>query len=388
MKIDSITCYPVRIPGHPYMGGHGTEKNAGTIGSYVKHTHYRSIYTMNAECLMVRITTDTGLSGWGETQSALVPHIVGKLVDELVAPGLIGEDPLDRVILRDRLYDQTRDRGHDAGFMVDAISVCDIALWDLVGQAMDQPVYQLLGGAYQESLPCYVSGVPAKSVEEQIDKITQWLEKGFTAFKISLGFGVKQDAEHIQTLRETFGTHIEIYVDAHWAYSVSEAIELARHFERLGVGFMECPINPEDIDSQARLPGAVDIPIALGEEYRTRYHFKERLLRGALDLAQPDIGRLGITEGMRVVTLCDAFGIPVAPHIGSGLAMYTAAALHVAAATPNLKIIEYQPTQVAVSDEYFSPSLQPQEGRYTVPQTPGLGVQPEVEKLEPYLIRS
>ena len=386
MKIVSVDTFAIRIPGQAYMGGHGTDMNAGSLGNYVRHTRYRSSYNLFTESLLVRATTDDGLVGWGEPQSALVAHIVGQIVRELVAPALIGEDPFDRVRLRDRLYDFTRDRGHDAGFMVDAISACDIALWDLAGQATGKPIWQLLGGAYHEALPCYVSGVPATSGEERIDKIREWIDKGFTRIKISLGFAVREDVGIVREVREAFGDTIELYVDAHWAYTTDEAVAVARQFEKLDVGFMECTINAEDIASQSALAEAVDIPIALGEEYRTRYHFKERILRRAFDLAQPDIGRLGITEGKRVIELCDTFGLAVAPHIGAGMSIYTMTTLHVAAASPNLRVVEFQPTQVGAVGPYFTPVVAPVEGAYAIPSAPGLGVVPNLDALEPYLV--
>lgn len=386
MKITAVDTFPVRIPGQAYMGGHGTDMNAGDLGNYVRHTRYRSSYNLFTETLLVRVTTDDGLVGWGEPQSALVAHIVGQIVRELVAPALINEDPFDRVRLRDRIYDFTRDRGHDAGFMVDAVSACDIALWDIVGQATGKPIWQLLGGTYHDDLPCYVSGVPATSDEERIEKIRTWIDKGFTRIKLALGFGVEEDARIVQTVRDAFGDAIEIFIDSHWAYKADEAIAMARAFERLNVGFMECAINAEEIESQSVLAERVDLTIALGEEYRTRYHFKERILRRAFDLAQPDIGRLGITEAMRAVTLCDAFGLAVAPHIGAGMSVYTMATLHVAAASPNLRVVEFQPTQVAASEPYFTPVVAPQAGAYAIPTAPGLGVVPRLDELEKYLV--
>jgi L-alanine-DL-glutamate epimerase-like enolase superfamily enzyme len=386
LKIASVDTFAVRIPGQAYMGGHGTDMNAGQHGNYVRHTHYRSSYNLFTETLLVRVTTDDGLVGWGEPQSALVAHIVGQIVRELVAPALIGEDPFDRVRLRDRIYDFTRDRGHDAGFMVDAISACDIALWDLVGQAVGKPIWQVIGGSYHNNLPCYVSGIPATSDQERIDKIQNWVDKGFTRIKLALGFGVKEDARIVESVRKVFGDCIDIFIDSHWAYTTDEAVAMARAFEALDVGFMECAINAEDISSQSALAETVDLTIALGEEYRTRYHFKERIQQKAFDLAQPDIGRLGITEAMRVVTLCDARGLAVAPHIGAGMSVYTMATLHVAAASPNLRVVEFQPTQVGVSEPYFTPVVAPSEGAYTIPTAPGLGVVPNLDLLEPHVV--
>ena len=387
MRITKVENFPIRIPGYSYMGGHDERQSVKGVGAYTGHGHYRGIYPLNAETYLVKITTDDGIVGWGETQAAIVPHVVGKLVDELVAPRLIGEDPYDRAVLRDRIYDQLRDRGHDAGFMVDAISACDIALWDIVGKAAGQPVYKLLGGSYRENIPCYVSGVPAESVEEQIDRIKEWIEKGFTAFKISLGLGVRKDIQHVEKLRREFGDAIEILIDAHWVYDLNEAIELGRALEGLEVSFLECPLNFEEVGNYSELCRVLDLPIALGEELRTRYRFQERLERKAVDLAQPDIGRLGITEGQRVIALCHSYGVPVAPHIGSGMAQYTAAALHIAAATERLFLLEYQPTQIEVSDKYFNPSLCPKNGSYALPQGPGLGVAPDEERIAKYVFQ-
>lgn len=382
MKIQTIECYPLRIPGHPYCGGHDTRKNVGEYGDYTTHEYYRAIYTMNAETLLVKITTDDGIVGWGETQAAITPHIVARIVDELVAPGLIGEDPCDCAVLRDRLYDRLRDRGHDGGHFVDAISACDIALYDILGKAQNKQVHKLLGGAYRQEIPCYVSGVPAVSVEEQADHIRKWQEQGFNRFKISLGFGVRKDIAHMEGIRNELGADPTFLIDAHWVYGLNDAVKLGRAFEALDIALLECPLDMEIVSQYSRLCAALDLPISLGEEFRTRFRFKERIDANALDIAQPDIGRLGITEGMRVTTLCGASGVTSAPHIGSGLAIYTAAALQVAAATEDLYLLEYQPTQIEVSDEYFTPSIRPREGAYHLSDVPGLGVEPIVEKIE------
>ncbi len=377
MKIESIECFPLKIPNKAYVGGHDTRQKAGDYGNYITHGLYRAIYTADTQTLIVKMTTDDGIVGWGETQSSLVPQIVAEGVKECIAPGFLGENPHDGQVLRDRIYDHFRDRGHDSGLIVDALSACDIAVWDIRGKATGLPVYQLLGGSYRETIPCYVSGVPAVTPEEQIEKIREWVEKGFRNFKLSLGYGVDADIAHIRKVREALGDSIEILTDIHWCYNLNDAIRLGRAFEELNVAIFECPMNAEVVERHTELCAALDLTVALGEEFRTRYRFKERLEAAALDLAQPDIGRLGITEGMRVIQLCNAYNVPVAPHIGSGLAPYTAATVHVAAATEMLYLLEYQPTQVETGDAYFTPSLEPVKGAYTLPNRPGIGVEPD-----------
>ncbi len=381
MKITSVECFPIRLQGHPYMGGHALGRESDTVGKYLKHAHYRAIYIRDAQTFMVKITADDGHVGWGETQAAIVPEVLRILVKELIEPRLLGADPYDRERLRDLLFDQMRDRGHDSGFYLDAVSACDTALWDLIGQATGRPIHQLLGGARREQLPCYVSGVPADSVEEQIEVITGWLERGFTRFKISLGFGVEPDLKHVTRLREAFADRIEILIDAHWAYTLSDAIRVADGFKDLDVTLIECPLLPEDPHLQARLTKATNLRVALGEEYRTRYAFKERLRQGSMGLAQPDFGRLGITEGWRVIQLCAAFSMPVAPHLGSGLGLYIAAGLQMAAAAPDLYLVEFQPTQYKASQDLFPDLPPPVNGTCSVPQGPGLGLTPNEDLL-------
>lgn len=385
MRIEKIECFPLKITGHSYMGGHDDRKAVDRYGNYIVHKTYRSLYIPDAQTLLVKITTDTGVVGWGEPQSALVPQIVAQAIDELVAPGLIGQDPFDRAVLKDRGYDRIRDRGHDSGVLADAVSACDIALWDIAGKALGLPICQLLGGKYRTEIPCYVSGVSAVSVEEQIEKMKEWMDKGFNRFKISLGYSVTEDIEHATKLHEAFGNTADILLDIHWCYNLNEAIEAGRAYEKLGIRFMECPLNMEEIENHTTLCQALDLPIALGEEFRTRYDFKDRLARKAVDIAQPDIGRMGITEGYRTIGLCNAFGIPAAPHIGSGLAIYTASALQIAAATEQLYLLEFQPTQIDVSDLYFTPSIRPEAGAYHLTDAPGLGVEPDEEKIAEYV---
>ena len=365
------------------MGGHDLRRKRGAYGeNYVLHERYRGLYTGDTHALLVKVTTDNGLVGWGETQCALTPEIVARYVHELIAPGLLGRSPHDVAVLRDFLYDQFRDRGHDSGPIFDAISACDIALWDLRGQDTGLPVYQLLGGSYHDPVPCYVGRVPALTPEEQAGKILEWKARGFNAFKLSLGFGVDADIDHVARVREAVGPDVRLLTDIHWVYNLNDSIRLGRAFEPLKVAFIECPMNAEVIERHTRLCAALDMPVALGEEFRTRYRFKERLEAAALDLAQPDIGRMGITEGMRAIELCSAYDVPVAPHCGSGLAIYVAASLHVAAATSGLFLLEFQPTQLDICDQYFNPSLQPVEGAFTLPTAPGLGIQPDESKLQ------
>lgn len=386
MKITHVEGFPIRIPGRAYMGGHAAASHTRRIGNYVKHAHYRSIYSLNSEAFLVKITTDEGIVGWGEAQCAIGPEILQAILEHLLTPFLLDQDADDVESLRDGAYDLMRERGHDGGFYNDAIAACDIALWDIAGKKANKPVYELLGGAQRNELPCYVSGVPAADADEQVEKIREWIQQGFTAFKISLGGSVEHHVQRMQRLRDEFGESIQLTIDAHWAFELSEAIELAEKLKPLNIRFLECSLIPEDVESLAKLAATVDMPIALGEEYRTRYRFGQLLACGALSVVQADVGRLGITEMQRVIAMSQSYGATVAPHLGTGLALYTAAGLHLAAAAANFDIMEFQPTQIAISDDYFSPSLRPASGCFQLPPGPGLGVEPNEQRLRQYVL--
>ena len=388
MRIKTCECQAYSIPQRAYVVGGARENiDAGQCGRYFLHQHYRAVYSPSAETALVKLTTDTGLVAWGEAQSGIVPEAFVPLVDELLAPMLVGADPTDPAVLRDKLYDLMRERGHDSGYLVDAIAACDNALWDLLGKIHNVPTHKLLGGAYRTKLPVYVSGVPSASIDEEIETMRAWVDKGFTAFKLSYEPTVEAHVEHITRIREALGDDIELFVDAHWAFTFKEALRLGRALAELNVGWLECPLIPEDAEAQARLAQELPLPHTIGEEYRTRWHFQDRLRRGAIDIANPDIGRTGVTEGLRIMALCETYNVPLAWHLGAGLGVYIAVTFQLAAATPGLRIIEYQPSQLAICDDYYTPSLQPTAGCFDVPTTPGVGAEPDEDRMREYRVK-
>ncbi len=382
MRIQSIKCLAFAIPNQPYIVGKDSGPAEPSRGRYRSHPHYRAIYSPNAESMLVIIEADNGLVGYGEAQACIAPDIVNALIETLLIPTLIGADPRHPAVLRDKMYDLMRERGHDGGYLSDAIAACDIALWDLAAKAANVPLYQMLGGAFHSSLPCYVSGVPAPTLDAQLEKIAGWIEKGFHRFKLSLAPTIEDHVDTVSRIRGEFGDRVQLLIDAHWAFTVHQAIQLDRALSPYNIYWIECPLTPENAANQALLPQRFHSAHAAGEEYRTRYHFLDRLSRHAIDIAQPDIGRTGITEGSRIAALCMAHDVPVAYHIGAGLGVYTAATLHIAAATPNLDLMEFQPSQINAANPYFSPSNQPENGAYSLPQGPGIGITADVQALE------
>ncbi|MEN4870948.1 mandelate racemase/muconate lactonizing enzyme family protein [Kosakonia cowanii] len=371
MKISRIDCFPLKITTpQAYLGGEVKASDS----DYYYRPEYRCVYSRKMETCLVKITTDSGHVGWGEALAPVVPQVIAELITQLFAPLLTGQSPFASQVLNARMYDAMRDRGHITGYHIDALAAVDIALWDLKGQILNQPVYQLLGGAFRDQIPCYVSGLPEPDLPARCALASRWQQKGFNAIKLALGYGVQQDIENVRAIRDTLGPQASLFLDAHWNYSVAQAAELANALHPLGVGFLEAPLLPEDIAGHRELRAKSPLPIALGETERTRYQFKPFIEQRAMDIVQPDVGRTGITELMHIASLAQTWNLQVAPHLSVGLGPCIAASIHVAAALPNLFMLEYQPPVFELANQLLDRPLVCEAGHYTLPQGAGLGI--------------
>lgn len=383
MKIRNVEVYPVRIRKGPvYLGA---SSGLSDDSDYYIRPEYRSVYSRNLETLLVKITTEDGLYGWGEALAPVAPEVSGEIIRQLFTPYLIGRDPRSIDVIWSRLYDSMRERGYFSGFMVDAITAVDVALWDIFGKSVGLPVHQLLGGAYRHKLEAYVSGLPKQTDEEKVKLALEWKERGFRAIKLHLGFSVKEDERIARRIREAVGPDFRLMVDVHWQYSVPEAIRLGRKLEALDIEFLEAPTAPEDVEGTAEIARALDMAVAIGEAKRTRYQFKDRLVTRAADIFQPDVGRTGITEMKKIAGMAEAFNIPIAPHLSVGQGICIAATLQVSAAIPNFHILEYQPTVLETANTLLKEPIVCEQGHYLLPQGAGLGVDIDEDKLKEYI---
>lgn len=381
MRITEVEGFVVKVPREAYLGGSTEASSDATNPGYVRRPPYRSAYSTQTETFLVKIVLEDGTTGWGEAQAPLVPEVAATLVERLLGTFLLGRDVFDSAVLWSDAYDSMRERGHVSGFMLDAIAACDIAVWDLKGKLVDRPLTSLLGGRVRQDVPCYVSGVPGPTAAERAALAVQWQDCGFDRFNLSLGRSVAEDVEVFRTVREAVGPQATLHVDAHWRYSSPDSIALGRGLAPFGPGFLEAPVAPEDRAGQAEVARALDTPVAVGEELRTRYAFRDLLVQRAADVAQPDVGRMGISEIMAVATVAEAFHVPVALHLGVGLGIDIAASLHVSAALPNLLTTEYQPRQLRVANTVLRRALRCEAGSYDLPAGPGLGIEIDEDAL-------
>jgi D-arabinonate dehydratase/D-galactarolactone cycloisomerase len=408
MKITAVEAIPIQASmqaGDVYWGnqswGRAKPARANAPGlppgddrsQYPPFWRSRAAYSPTVDTTIVKITTDSGLIGWGEAKSPVAPTITATILRDLTEGLLLGEDPTNPTLHWDRLYGAMRIRGHSHGFWMDVISAIDIALWDLTGKAYGVPVSQLLGGRFRDRIQIYASGIPglrADAPPEAWDNLRVTArnvrELGFHGTKMGIGLGVEGDIRSVQTVRETLGPDFMIFVDTAGMYDLSAALRLGRALEPLNVGWLEAPLPPEDFEKHAVLTRSLNIPIA-SDQIFNRWQARDLMLAGSIDVIQPDVCRTGgITECKRIADLADAFGRGCTPHVSIGSAIQFAASAHIAAATPNQTWMEFWYGRNPIGDAILDEPLTVGGGYFTVPDGPGLGIQVNEEKLRRFAV--
>jgi L-alanine-DL-glutamate epimerase-like enolase superfamily enzyme len=331
--------------------------------------------TMHA--MLVRVETDEGISGFGEGLARFSPRAAAVVVKDILTPVVLGQDPFTVELVWEKMYAVMRGRGHSKGFVLEAMSAVDIALWDIIGKALDRPLHHVLGSYGRTSLPAYASSLLFKPTPELVREAEALAAQGFSGMKLKIGQGLEADLRNAREIRRAVGPQVRLMTDANCAYDTLDALDLGRRLEAEGVYWFEEPVAPENLEGYTKLAHALDMAIAGGETEFNRWAFKELLVRHAIDIIQPDIARAGgFTETRKIAALSSAFDVPVAPHTGAGSAVAVAASLQWAAALPNFLIFEYMYPPNPLREELLvEPLPPPKEGRVEVPQGPGLGIE-------------
>lgn len=382
MKIISVEALAIRAPlpdGQTYWGAKTWSADKGMrTGSYPTPARRRYIYSPTIDTVLVRLETEDGVVGWGECKAPVGATITASLVNELLAPLVLGSRLDEISVTWERMYAAMRVRGHDSGFWLEAIAGVDIALWDAWGRTLGQPVHTLLGGAFRREVPVYASGIPAaqrdegkRSVREQAEQLKA---QGFTAIKLAIGVDIATDIQSVAVVRDVLGPDGRVFADAAGQYDFAQALEVSAHLADLDVGFFEMPIAPENLDGYRRLAERSTVPLAL-DSLTNRHRALEFLMAGALHVLQPDVCRAGgITEVMRIAALADAFGATATPHVSIGSAVHFAASLQCAAAMPNFDIMEHWIGNNPLARQIAPDLDRPENGIRVLGSGPGLGI--------------
>ncbi len=388
MKIVSIETYAVtakHVDTKAYWGsrawGAELSVNPELSTEYPMPKRRSFIYSKTIDTVIVKITTDDGVVGYGESKAPVAPQATAQIVERLLKPVVMGADPRDVLQLWEKMYAGMRVRGHRAGFYLEAISGVDIALWDIIGKVSASPISQLLGGAARERVRVYASGVatvsrdaPQEAVDELVAEVKSLREQGYTGVKIALGRGLEGDMRCVRAISLAMGSDFQLYADAAGSYDRAQALKLGRMLEELDVVFFEMPIPPEDVEGYGMLARALDIPIAL-DSIASRYETVELIRNQGIDIVQPDVCRAGgITECRRIAELADAFGLGFQPHISIGSAIHVAASAHLAIAMPNTIVSEYWIGNNPIGNAAIEEPILVKDSYMTAPAGKGLGI--------------
>lgn len=329
------------------------------------------------QTLLVKVTTDQGIVGWGESHAVMTPRVVKTVLTDLFRPILLGLDARQIEPIWEKMYSTQRLRGYGSGYFVRAMAGVDIALWDIVGRAAGIPVYQLLGGKFRDSIPTY-QGVGGGPPEEVRANALALLERGFPNQKMSLAKGRGEEVRDVNRVRaaaEVLAGKGQILVDSLAGYTLAEATRVGRTLDEIeNLGWWEDVLMPEDYGGYAILAERMDTPICAGEQYSNRFQFRDLFERRACDIVNPDTSRIGITETKRIAVMADAYNILFAPHSSMGSAPYRASAIHLCAATPNAVILEGgESYKRAFGNAILKVPLPYKPGSVDVPERPGLG---------------
>ncbi|MBS9535572.1 mandelate racemase/muconate lactonizing enzyme family protein [Mycobacterium sp. M1] len=334
-----------------------------------------------ADALLVKVTTDDGLEGWGEAFGLHAVDLVTLAVDELIAPLCVGRDaaaiePLMADVQR-RLHVFGR-----GGVLTYGLSAVDIALWDIAGKRAGAPVSALLGGGVA-TMPCYASLACYREPDLVRAAVRRAVDAGFTVLKLH-----ESGIPAIAAARAEAGADARLIVDAGCAWTLAEARALAPDLHAVGLTFLEEPLwPPENFDGLAELRRTTGLPVSSGENVGTLLEFERMLAVGAVDFVQPSPAKMGgISELCKVFPLAAVRNIPVMTHSfysGPGLL----AAVHATAALGTREaMIEWRWFELEAA--IYGDALTPTAGRITVPTGPGLGVDPDPDVVSAYRRRA
>jgi L-alanine-DL-glutamate epimerase-like enolase superfamily enzyme len=363
-KIDAAETLVVSVPlkrpveGHPYLGRRAT-----------------------SNFVLLRLRTDDGLEAFGlaHTSTPGKAQALEAMVRELF-PFLMGHSAFEHEQIYRRGYAFFTDLGH-SGAALQALAALDIALWDLRGKALRQPLFRLLGG-WREHVPCYASGGLRRqqTIDELVTDAVEFVKRGFHGMKLRLGARpFAEDVERVRAVRSAIGSEVALMVDLNWSLTAPDAIRLGRMLEPFNLYWIEDPVSPEDWGGLAEVSRALDTRVTFGETLETINQFQACVEKRVADCYMVDVQKVGgVSPWMRIATVLGASAYPVASHTEPEVQV------HLIAAAANGLTVEYTPSH----DVLYIEPLRIDGGRMLVPVKPGLGMELNPEVIQRYRVES
>jgi galactonate dehydratase len=378
MRIERVEGFAVRAP-------RDISESTGLAGSPTKLTGsadyrwseaYPALYSIHFETALVKVTLDNGLTGWGEAQAPLAPQVACTIVETLLEPVLAGESfsgADDLEALWQRMYSTMRVRGQTGGFMLDAISGVDLALWDLAGKIAGKS--SSAGAAGRPTrIPAYLSGLAGETPGAKVESAKPYVDAGFEIIKLYFDRTPKDLLEAMDALQSAF-RNVRLAVDGLWRFTLDEAVAFGQELDARRARWFECPLLPEMVDEHAGLAREIQTPLAAGESYRTRFELREFFKSRSLGVVQPDLGRCGLTEGLRIARTAREHGMEIVPHVSIACGPQIAAAIHFARLCGNCNLLEYNPRVFEIANRFLKVPLRMDGAQYIVPDEVGLGME-------------
>jgi galactonate dehydratase len=334
------------------------------------------VFHLRPRFSFLKMSTDEGLTGWGEAVVEGRSRTVEMAVKEL-EPHLIGQDPRRIEHLWQAMYRGTFYRG--GPILSSAISGIEQALWDILGKSLGVPVYQLLGGAVRNRIRMY-KGVGGDYAEQAYENAKRWKEQGFTMMKTGIEAmahvmetpaWISRQVERIEAIRDAIGPDCDLGVDFHGRISPALAVRLAKELERFQLIFIEEPCLPENVDTLVTIARSTTTPIATGERLFTKWAFREVLEKQAVAIVQPDLAHCGgILEGKKIAAMAETYYAGFAPHNPLG-PINLAASIQLSANVPNFLAQEH----AVLGEGYLKRPFVVENGYVELPTAPGLGIE-------------
>jgi L-alanine-DL-glutamate epimerase-like enolase superfamily enzyme len=359
MKITKLNALRVRIPQIPPIAPYQNRYKAGTY----------------KECLLVRLETDGGLVGWGETPDDWINKSFAGTPEDRLRGQVLGRDPFDI----EAFYAENT----LGSFLASGV---EMAMWDLVGKATKQPLYKLLGGAVRSKKIELAACMGIRPYEEAKAIARGYVEQGFTTLKTKAGRRAEEDLEMVRGIRDGAGDRLKLRIDPNMGYTYEVALPLARDLEKYNLEYFEQPMHFSCIGESARLKKLTKTPLGLNESVTTPEITLQILQLRAADVLLPDTYQCGGIIGVKkVATLCEAAGVPCVFHCAHDLGLKTAAMLHVVASTPNFPLAN-DCTYYGLEGDIITPLHRIERGYMEVPEGPGLGVSVDEAKIAKYRV--
>jgi galactonate dehydratase len=340
----------------------------------------------------VQVFTDEGLVGVGETR--MLSHtqaLIGYLA-EAVPNHVLGSDPFDIESLVQRM--KYGDYGRAGEIVMSGIACVEMACWDIVGKAVGQPTWRLLGGQVHDRIKAYANGwyTVERTPEEFHAAARVVVERGYQALKFDPFGPGRFELDHqermlavslVEAVRDAIGDDVEMLVEMHGRFAPPEAIRLAQLLEPFAPAWIEEPVPPENADAMAQVAAKTPLPIATGERIHDRHEFREVFERHSAAIIQPDVGHIGgISETRKLAATAETHFVLVAPHNVGG-SVLTAASLQVAACTPNFKILEcFNDFADEEVKQAVTGGPEVRDGFFELTEGPGLGVELNIDFIQ------